>query len=178
MYHYILIFFLIAFFNPALAEKIQDIKIDVSGSARVRAEGTDNRDFGSAYDKNDFTGNRFRLGFDISTNEQTSFYLEFQHSNVWGGSSGKTVDESNSVHQAFILYKINESLLFKVGRQELLYGDQLLVGPVGWSNVGRSFDAYKTKWSHSLGWLDIFVADVTKGSGASTSNNHFFLWDI
>ena len=41
-------------------------------------------------------------------------------------------------------------LTFKVGRQELAYGEELLIGTFGWNNIGRTFDAAKahlqTEW--------------------------------
>src|SRR6185437_3079647 len=41
-------------------------------------------------------------------------------------------------------------LTFKVGRQELAYGEERLIGTFGWNNIGRTFDAAKahlqTEW--------------------------------
>jgi len=34
----------------------------------------------------------------------------------------------------------------KVGRQELSYGEERLVGAFAWNNIGRVFDAVKVRW--------------------------------
>ena len=36
----------------------------------------------------------------------------------------------------------------KVGRQELSYGDERLVGAFAWNNIGRVFDGVKVRWQH------------------------------
>jgi len=33
----------------------------------------------------------------------------------------------------------------KIGRQELIYGDERLIGAFGWNNIGRVFDAAKLR---------------------------------
>ena len=49
-------------------------------------------------------------------------------------------------------------LSLKVGRQELSYGDERLVGAVAWNNIGRSFDAAKLRWQNSWFSADFFAA--------------------
>ncbi len=46
----------------------------------------------------------------------------------------------------------------KIGRQELIYGDERLIGNGDWNNVPRSFDAAKLRYESELLWLDGFVA--------------------
>lgn len=48
----------------------------------------------------------------------------------------------------------------KVGRQELSYGDERLIGAFGWNNIGRVFDAAKVSWKGSNFTLDAFTAHV------------------
>jgi hypothetical protein len=61
----------------------------------------------------------------------------------------------------------------KAGRQELNYGDQLVVGGVGWHNTGRSFDAIKFNKTSSLGSTDLFLSKITQTSN-STSDADFY----
>ncbi|MGL1386193.1 alginate export family protein, partial [Vibrio parahaemolyticus] len=55
---------------------------------------------------------------------------------------------------------------FRAGRQELIYGEERLVGASNWGNVGRSFDAarlsYMTK-SARLDWFGGTVVAPIKG---------------
>ncbi len=46
-------------------------------------------------------------------------------------------------------------LELKVGRMELSYGDERLIGAFGWNNIGRTFDGGKLRWQN-----DWFVADL------------------
>jgi hypothetical protein len=57
-----------------------------------------------------------------------------------------------ALHQAFVTVgNLKEfPLALKVGRQEMSYGDERLIGTFAWNNIGRTFDAAKvtlqTKW--------------------------------
>ena len=64
------------------------------------------------------------------------------------------------LHQAYVtLGNQKESpLTAKVGRQELSYGDERLIGAFDWNNIGRSFDAAKVRWQ-----TEWFAADVFSG---------------
>jgi hypothetical protein len=49
-------------------------------------------------------------------------------------------------------------LTLKAGRQELIYGDQRLVGTADWLNIGRTFDAAKLRYESQHFWVDAFVS--------------------
>ncbi len=51
-------------------------------------------------------------------------------------------------------------LLLKVGRQELVYGDQRLVGSAMWLNTPRTFDAVKLRYQDSFLGVDLFAGNV------------------
>src|SRR5262249_48046695 len=46
----------------------------------------------------------------------------------------------------------------KVGRQELIYGDQRFIGVADWLNFGRSYDAAKLRYQTSSFWIDGFIS--------------------
>jgi Alginate export len=48
----------------------------------------------------------------------------------------------------------------RAGRQELMFGDQRLVGPVNWQNTARSFDAVRAVFRHDKIRVDGFAASV------------------
>ncbi|HUL53986.1 MAG TPA: alginate export family protein [Opitutaceae bacterium] len=54
-------------------------------------------------------------------------------------------------------------LTLKVGRQELTYGDQRLVGSAFWLNTPRTFDAVKVRYQHAQWGVDLFAANVVYG---------------
>lgn len=48
----------------------------------------------------------------------------------------------------------------KIGRQELVYGDQRLVGHARWLNVPRTFDALKVRYENPSVAVDVFTSGV------------------
>jgi hypothetical protein len=54
----------------------------------------------------------------------------------------------------------NGILHVRIGRQELLYGKQRLVGPLDWTNTARQFDAAKLTIGRKALHLDLFAASV------------------
>ncbi len=161
-------------------------RIQVGGSARVRAEFKENADFSDTTDDYiDFIGSRFRLDMKVQATERVNILLQPQFSKTWGepefvpsaaatntatNTSGATNDTPIDIHQAYFEYQAKESLSFLLGRKELSYGDELLVGGVGWNNVGRSFDLVLGTYKHSYGSVDGFHSSVsdrnTTGAGA------------
>ncbi|MFN7139097.1 MAG: alginate export family protein, partial [Limisphaerales bacterium] len=65
-------------------------------------------------------------------------------------------------------------LTAKVGRQELSYGDERLVGAFDWNNIGRVFDAGKIRAESEWGWADAFVGRVVipDRDGFNVSNDY------
>jgi hypothetical protein len=101
-----------------------------------------------------------------------SFYVE-------GRSSGTTGDKRNpnpesdgpiDLHQAYVTVGNHKEfpLSVKVGRQELSYGDERIIGAFNWNNIGRVFDAAKLRWQNS--W---FGADIFSGRVIVPRDNHF-----
>jgi hypothetical protein len=66
------------------------------------------------------------------------------------------------VHQAFAFLGNHKEfpVSLKIGRQELAYGDQRLVGHFRWNNNARTFDAFKARWQNPLFGVDVFTGGV------------------
>lgn len=64
------------------------------------------------------------------------------------------------LHQAFVTVGNPKEfpLSAKLGRQELIYGDEHFLGAAFWHNIGRVFDAAKLRWQ-----ADTFSADAFLG---------------
>lgn len=185
----ILIFVLIILSFSTYAIEVS--KIDLGLEARVRAESRNNKDFmDNSGDRLSYTASRFRLQAK-ATLDETGNYLFFQpqFTKTWGQeevtandgaattssqSSGALNDTGLDTHQAYIYWKPIESLSAIIGRQEFNYGDQLLVGAVGWHNIGRSFDALKIVFQITDGHkLDIFRSKLVDENISSSSNGDF-----
>lgn len=169
----------------------QTDRIQVGGSARARAEFRENADFSNAInDRVDFFGSRFRLDMKVQVTEKVSIVLQPQYTKIWGepefvpsaaatntatNTSGATNDTPLDVHQAHMAYQAEESLSFILGRKELNYGDELILGGLGWSNIGRAFDLVLGSYKHSYGSVDAFHSIITdrNTTGAGAGDRDF-----
>src|ERR1051326_342537 len=88
---------------------------------------------------------------------------------VEGRNSSSTGDDRNpnpesdgpiDLHQAYFALGNSRQFPFsaKVGRQELAYGDERLVGASDWSNVGRVFDAARLRYENNDVGIDAFAS--------------------
>ncbi len=68
-------------------------------------------------------------------------------------------------------------LTLKVGRQEMVYGDERLIGAFDWNNIGRSFDTAKLRWQGGWGNVDFFTGMpvVPRDDQFDMSNNQDWL---
>lgn len=173
-----------------------EIETSVSGEGRVRWEYKNNTDYSkTSDDRDDFVGSRFRLNFNFDKiGDKAKIFIQPQVTRVWGQkvfqnsgsttvgsdtvptggekvSSGGLVDQELSVHQAYIQSSLSENSHLILGRQELAYGDHLVVGNVGWSNVGRAFDAAKVHTQFEKSWFDIFWSEVVESNNGSTDRS-------
>ncbi|MBL9136050.1 MAG: alginate export family protein [Verrucomicrobiales bacterium] len=64
------------------------------------------------------------------------------------------------LHQAYLRLgqRGDFPLIATLGRQELLYADERMVGIGDWGNLGRVFDAAKLRWDGGDYWVDAFAA--------------------
>lgn len=108
-------------------------------------------------------------------------------------SSTSTYASKGSDRQSLDLYQAwfmlenlwDAPIDFKIGRQQLVYGDQRLIGHLGWSDNGRAFDAYKVSARLEIVQLDIFLAKLkeTKGSASDSGSDDdlyglYSIWGI
>lgn len=150
-----------------------DVKFAPVG--RVRYESLSDYDLDSAQGGyKSFTGSRFWVLTEMAHDEYKIIFQP-QFSRTWGldeaagQASGGTVDPNLNVHQAYFSAPLTERFKLKLGRQELSYGDELVLGAVGWSNVGRSFDAVKLEWSMGKSQLDFFSSKLSDKNVAAPS---------
>jgi hypothetical protein len=65
-------------------------------------------------------------------------------------------------------------LTVKLGRQELSYGEERIIGAFAWNNIGRVFDAAKARWHNSWFDVDLFASQVVipEDDRFNVSNGH------
>jgi hypothetical protein len=153
-----------------------------SGQFRVRHQSLNYTGFRPALKNNNEL--RMRAGLGVKANDFSQLYLELQATKTLGGlsgyngttgttglaGSGSGNDDILGVHQAYADITASESLKFKLGRQILNYGDQLLISPLEWQNNGRTFDAAKGTMTHAYGKTEVFYSLIDYGAGQNNTN--------
>ncbi|MBL9198862.1 MAG: alginate export family protein [Opitutaceae bacterium] len=122
------------------------------------------------------------------TGQRVAFTVEGRASSSIGDerfnltAPGRALAENDSgvdVHQAFVFVGNHKEfpVSLKIGRQELAYGDQRLVGHFRWNNNARTFDALKVRWQNPLFGVDLFTGGVvyndSRNLNKSNSQDHF-----
>jgi hypothetical protein len=88
---------------------------------------------------------RTRVGLDYTADENITAFVQLQDSRIWGEETS-TLDDGSAdrldLHQGYIRVEkfFADPLTLTLGRTEVNFGSQRLVGAVGWHNIGRAFD--------------------------------------
>lgn len=136
-------------------------KVDFSAQIRQRYE-IDKRSFRSDIGANSFNLLRSRAGVRLSTQNHVSIFIQLQDSRRFGEETNTLSDGSADnldFHQAYFqvdsLFEL--PVLVKVGRMEVIYGGERLLGAVGWDNIGRSFDGAVARVKPKNFTVDVFA---------------------
>ena len=143
----------------------------VGGQVRVRGEFWDNFNGVPAND-DDFLLTRIRLHTDLRTCQYFRLYVEGISALSNGrdlptsDKSGKRpIDEDDlDLQNAFIdLSPLGEdNLIVRVGRQEMSYGRERMIGALDWANTRRTFDAVRALTKVGDWRMDAFAAQVVQ----------------
>lgn len=124
----------------------QDTPLELSGELRVRSQG-ERGIVGTRAEGATLLRTRLRLHAPVTP--YASVVIQFQDSRVFGEESNTLTDGSANqmdLHQAYLRLTasvLGLSVTVTAGRQEVVLGSERLIGAVGWSNTGRSFDALR-----------------------------------
>jgi hypothetical protein len=147
--------FLLASPESLLAQEAEEFPVfHFDGQLRLRSEA-DGRT--ADVDPDFATLSRIRGGVRASLLDWIRVYVQLQDSRAWGSELNTLTDagaDNFDMHQGYAELGRNAGLTARLGRQEMPITDERLVGAVGWSNTGRSFDggrlfgdAGKVYWS-------------------------------
>ena len=156
---------------------------DIGGQFRVRYEAKGNagsfpnRDFAQGLDSsNDYFLFRTKVHLGWSPTKWLTAYVEGRDAHDLGDNRIVPENDMLDLYQAYIRLGDFEKLplSLKVGRQELIYGDQRYIGNGDWSNCGRSFDSVKLRFQNSDFWLDAFTGRpvLTRDGRFNNANNY------
>lgn len=159
---------------PLLAQE----PLQISGELRQRSEYRQNADFDSRLgDEQIFVLQRLRLGLHWNFPNQLAAFVQMQDSRLWGeeGSTTQPLDNTD-VHQAYFEMQrlAGKPLRVRLGRQEMKFGSQRLVGVNDWNNVGRAFDALRLTYGEHATTLDLWLAQIRDKNAATIDGNQEF----
>jgi len=172
--------------------------VDFGGQYRVRGEQKSNTDFSDDKsvassaddDQLGFYGQRVRLWGVAKPTNDTTIKITIQDTRNWGQNEKNSTDgpgltdaggaNTLDLHESYVLIDefFGTPVSLKIGRQELVYGDQRLVGAFGWSNNGRSFDAGKVMYRSDKVDVDVVsskVRDSNVTSAKSDNDKDFYI---
>jgi hypothetical protein len=135
-----------------------------SGEYRMRLEGVDGAGFKP--DSSDaFLLSRLRINMRVSPTYWMRFYVQGQDAqSFWRNQKpdAPPYEDTMDVRQAYAEFGKAEAptLLLRVGRQELFFGEQRLIGHLNWTNTARSFDAARLTVQKGKYKVDFFAASV------------------
>jgi len=130
-----------------------------SADIRERYQSFDNFNFNSSVNNNsrEFDSRLYirakgDFGHGLSMLLQPQAVYILNHSSVGGTQNFSQAD----LLQAYLQYNIGDFGV-RFGRQQLLYGDQRLLGHLGWKDVSRTFDGVKGMYHAGSVKLDLFA---------------------
>ena len=116
--------------------------VALGGQYFARAEVRDNADFATAAaDHGVGVDHRARVSVRASARERVGVLLELQDVRGWGSEPNTVTTTPNTgLHQGFVDVRPTDWLDVRVGRQELSYGEDRLIGSLDWAQSARAFD--------------------------------------
>lgn len=110
---------------------------------------------------------RVRFNVDIHPGSWLKIFLEGQDAQVLGFKADPdppAFQDSFDLRQAYLefFHRRRKGLGLRVGRQELNFGDERLIGSFNYGNTARSFDAVRIFYDHARVRLDSFAAAVVR----------------
>ncbi|MFQ5689319.1 MAG: alginate export family protein [Gemmatimonadota bacterium] len=139
------------------------LKISLGGEIRVRHE-VDARTSGVGTDQ--ATLLRSRLSARVHAREGVGAFFQISDSRAFGEEQSTLTDASADridVHQAYLSWAPTDRIELRLGRQEIAFADERLVGAVNWANVSRAFDGLRASAKAGPWTIDGFGAVLREG---------------
>ncbi|MDZ7772177.1 MAG: alginate export family protein [Balneolaceae bacterium] len=119
-----------------------------------------------------FVSQRTRLGLQYEGDGYT-FRLSAQDVRVWGEVAQLQDNASVNIHEAWARLKAAGNLHLKLGRQELVYDDQRLLGSVNWTQQARSHDALVIQYRDPQSELNLHAGGAYNQQGENLLANTY-----
>ena len=134
---------------------------------RARVEFVSNKDFTGNPDGKMKIGNRARAGLGMTLGP-VKVFAQVQDVRTWGsevnagnGGEGTLFDYNANnfdLHQGYGELRTSYGLMLRIGRQEVNWHGQRLIGAVGWTDQARSFDGARLVYEGEKVGAEVFYA--------------------
>lgn len=127
----------------------------------------------------DMLGLRTRLWARAKPGEGMTAFVQLQDSRISGEEASVTTNKNlTDLHQGYLTVAdlFGKPVDLTVGRMELSYGDQRLVSPLDWSNVGRAWDGVLLKGRLKSVTADLFYTNVQETASMRRDQNFWGLY--
>jgi len=150
---------------PNRANSVMPSWLRVRGEFRERVEGFDNSGFTA--DRDDaYALSRVRLNATITASKSLSFQANVQDARVANKQVGPTTAPFRGpfdLRAAFAdIGDAKAPVGARLGRQELAFGEQRLLGHLAWVNTGRTWDAARVILRAKSWQADVFGASLVR----------------
>lgn len=161
------------------------VRLDVSARLRVRQEHDDAFTVKGYLPEggDDLLLERVRLDLNLRLPREARVFFQFQDAHVfftrYAASDfprANPYEDLFDLRQAFVEWRrIGDSPIgFRVGRQEISYGDERVFGPGNWGNTGRySWDAAMLKLETGWLWADLWAGRFLRNQPDVWPNSPF-----
>ncbi|MCK6575465.1 alginate export family protein [Myxococcota bacterium] len=119
---------------------------------------------------------RARLGVAFESAAGLGLTFRLQDVRAWGEETHPLNDfqaDGFDAHEAHLRVPLGESLKLTLGRQEIVFDNQRLVGNVNWRQSGQSFDAGRLTLKSGGFDADAFLAVVSESATKGNVDAHF-----
>ncbi len=133
--------------------------LQVRGEFRARIEGFTGGGFADTTDT--YWMDRFRLNATASPTKLLKFVVQVQDARAFDKTTGsQNVPLRDTLDLRMAYLEFGSTSAVRIGRQELAFGEQRLLGHLSWTNTARSFDGARATLKRSGLQLDLFAASV------------------
>jgi len=162
-------------FPAAEVNKVFPTWLHFSGEYRIRPE--DHTAYSFTPGHNDgFVLSRLRLNLEFTPTTWFDAFVQAQDSEAGGIAPNHittSIKDVFDLRQAYVQFQNGENgwIRFRVGRQELRYGQERLVGVSDWTNAPRVFDAFRLVLGTTKDHVDLFSASVVNNNPVAFDNH-------
>ncbi|MBI4701789.1 MAG: alginate export family protein [Deltaproteobacteria bacterium] len=133
---------------------------------RIRYRHEEGHDFTEGR-VSDTLRHRARVGLSAMWADRVGALFQIQDVRTFGEESSPLGDYSAGgldVHQAYASLLPLAEVELRLGRQEIAFENERLLGAADWNEPGRSFDALRARYEARGLWVDAFYAKLREGA--------------